>query len=240
MANFTLTGPYGDIECVVNNCMSNEIVLIMAHGFRGSRDGGGRSTAFAQMAAGVCKVVRFNFNGSQILSRQVEELQTVIATVREKLKPQKLFLLGRSLGGAASMITASADENIDGLILWATPNDLRKTFWNALGEELYNKLDAGETLHLEDERGKMDLTPDFLTDLDQYDLNALMSKWQERPLLILHGEQDVTVNVEQGKKNFELAGGDKEIYTFPNGDHTFSECATEANATIVKWLYSRT
>ena len=122
----------------------------------------------------------------------------------------------------------------------ATPNDLRKTFWNALGEELYNKLDAGETLHLEDERGKMDLTPDFLTDLDQYDLSALMSKWQERPLLILHGEQDVTVNVEQGKKNFELAGGDKEIYTFPNGDHTFSECATEANATIVKWLYSRT
>ena len=67
-----------------------------------------------------------------------------------------------------------------------------------------------------------------------------MSKWQERPLLILHGEQDVTVNVEQGKKNFELAGGDKEIYTFPNGDHTFSECAAEANATIVKWLYSRT
>ena len=146
MANFTFTGPYGDIECVVNNCMSNEIVLIMAHGFRGSRDGGGRSTAFAQMAAGVCKVVRFNFNGSQILSRQVEELQAVIATVREKLKPQKLFLLGRSLGGAASMITASADENIDGLILWATPNDLRKTFWNAFGEELYNKLDAGETL----------------------------------------------------------------------------------------------
>ena len=134
----------------------------------------------------------------------------------------------------------AADENIDGLILWATPNDLRKTFWNALGEELYNKLDAGETLHLEDERGKMDLTPDFLTDLDQYDLSALMSKWQERPLLILHGEQDVTVNVEQGKKNFELAGGDKAIYTFPNGDHTFSECAVEANATIVKWLYSRT
>lgn len=240
MPNFTFTGPYGDIECVVNNCMSNEIVLIMAHGFRGSRDGGGRSTAFAQMAAGVCKVVRFNFNGSQILSRQVEELQAVIANVRAKLKPQKLFLLGRSLGGAASMITAAADENIDGLILWATPNDLRKTFWSALGEELYNKLDAGETLHLEDERGKMDLTPDFLTDLDKYDLSALMSDWQERPLLILHGEQDVTVDVAQGRRNFDLAGGDKEIYTFANGDHTFTECAGEANATIVKWLYSRT
>ena len=240
MASFTFTGPYGDIECVVNNYKLNDVVLIMAHGFRGSRDGGGRSTAFAKLAEGVCKVVRFNFNGSQILSRQVEELQAVIAAVREQYNPEKLFLLGRSLGGAASMVTASRDENIDGLILWATPNDLRKTFLSALGDELYKQLDAGETLHLEDERGKMDLTPDFLTDLDKYNLTEIMSKWQDRPLLILHGEQDVTVDVAQGRKNFELAGGDKEIYIFANGDHTFSECATGANAQIVKWLYSRT
>ena len=240
MPNFTFEGPYGEIECVVNHCLSNDVVLIMAHGFRGSRDGGGRSLAFANLAAGVCKVVRFNFNGSQILSRQIEELQAVIEAVRNKYRPKQLFLLGRSLGGAASLVTASRDKDIAGLILWATPNDLRKTFWNALGDELYKKLDAGETLHLEDERGKLDLTPNFLTDLDQYDLSSIISEWQERPLLILHGEQDVTVNIEQGKKNYELAGGDKEIYTFANGDHTFSECATEANATIVKWLYSRT
>lgn len=240
MPSFTFAGPYGDIECVVNNCKSDDVVLIMAHGFRGSRDGGGRSTAFAKLAEGVCKVVRFNFNGSQILSRQIEELQAVIQAVRDKYKPQQLFLLGRSLGGAASMVTASRDENISGLILWATPNDLRKTFYNALGDELYKKLNAGETLHLEDERGKMDLTPNFLTDLDQYDLSSIISNWQTRPLLILHGELDVTVDVAQGKRNYELAGGDKEIYTFANGDHTFSECATEANTTIVKWLYSRT
>ena len=77
MPSFTFTGPYGDIECVVNNYKLNDVVLIMAHGFRGSRDGGGRSTAFAKLAEGVCKVVRFNFNGSQILSRQIEELQAV-------------------------------------------------------------------------------------------------------------------------------------------------------------------
>ena len=240
MNSFTFTGPYGEIECVVNHCPSNDVVLIMAHGFRGSRNGGGRSTAFANVAAGVCKVVRFNFNGSQILSRQIEELQAVVEAVRNKYKPKQLFLLGRSLGGAASMVTASRDEKINGLILWATPNDLRKTFLNALGDELYQRLDIGETLHLEDERGKMDLTPDFLTDLDKYDLSALMSDWQERPLLILHGEQNVTVDVAQGRRNFDLAGGDKEIYTFANGDHIFTECAGEANATIVKWLYSRT
>lgn len=236
MNSFTFQGPYGEIECVVNDCQSSAVVLIMAHGFRGSRDGGGRSLVFAKMADKVCKVVRFNFNGSQILSRQIEELQAVIRAVRRELKPEKIFLLGRSLGGAASMVTASLDKNIAGLILWATPNDLRKTFWNALGENLYNRLDAGETLHLEDERGKLDLTPDFLTDLDKYDLSAIMSGWQDRPLLILHGEQDVTVDVAQGRRNFALAGGAKELHTFANGDHTFCECAEEANKIICSWL----
>lgn len=236
MNSFTFYGPYGDIECVVNNCQDNDVVLIMAHGFRGSRDGGGRSLAFAKMAESVCKVVRFNFNGSQILSRQIEELQAVIDAVRSRLQPKKIFLLGRSLGGAASLVAASRNENITGLILWATPNDLRRTFWNALGETLYNRLDAGETLHLEDERGKIDLTPDFLTDLDKYDLSTIISGWQERTILILHGEQDVTVDVAQGRRNFALAGGRKELYTFANGDHTFSECAEEANKIICSWL----
>lgn len=140
------------------------------------------------------------------------------------------------MGGAASLAAASSNENITGLILWATPNDLRRTFWNALGETLYNRLDAGETLHLEDERGKIDLTPDFLTDLDKYDLSTIISGWQERTILILHGEQDVTVDVAQGRRNFALAGGRKELYTFANGDHTFSECAEEANKIICSWL----
>lgn len=236
MNSFTFQGPYGEIECVVNNCRNDDVVLIMAHGFRGSRDGGGRSLALANLAEAVCKVVRFNFNGSQILSKQIEELQAVINAVRREANPKKIFLLGRSLGGAASMVTASLDKNIAGLILWATPNDLRKTFWNALGEELYNRLDAGETLHLEDERGKLDLTPNFLTDLDKYDLSSIMSSWQDRPLLILHGEQDVTVEVAQGRRNFALAGGAKELHTFANGDHTFSECAEEANKIICSWL----
>ncbi len=123
--------------------------------------------------------------------------------------------------------------------MWATPNDLRKTFLNALGEDLYGKLDAGETLHLEDERGKLALTPDFLTDIDKYNLAEFIKRWQTRPLLILHGEQDVTVDVEQARKNYELAGGEKELHIFPNGDHSFTECSDEANKIICSWLLKR-
>ena len=38
---FTFQGPLGEIECVVEpNRSENNAVLVMAHGFRGSRDSG--------------------------------------------------------------------------------------------------------------------------------------------------------------------------------------------------------
>lgn len=237
MQNFTFTGPYGAIECIVNSCAKAEApVLIMAHGFRGSREGGGRAIELAQRVQQYVHAVRFNFNGSQILSRQIEELQAVVAAVRRQLPDRKIILLGRSLGGAAALFTAAQDASIAGLILWAAPNNLRATFLQALGREQYALLDSGVTLHLADERGKLDLTPDFLTDIDKYDINAALRSWQQRPVLILHGEADATVAVSQARRNFALLNVRKEIHTFPDGDHSFTCCSSEAAMIICRWL----
>lgn len=237
MQNFTFTGPYGTIECIANSCAKADApVLIMAHGFRGSRDGGGRAVELAAGAQEYVNVVRFNFNGSQILSRQIEELQAVITAVREQLPERKIILLGRSLGGAAALLTASQDAGVAGLILWATPNNLRATFLQALGREQYELLDSGVTLHLADERGELNLTPDFLTDIDKYDVDAALRSWQQRPVLILHGEADETVAVTQAYRNFALLKEQKEIHTFPDGDHSFTCCSSEAATIICRWL----
>lgn len=239
MKTFSFNGSYGSIECVVNECEnSNAPVLVMAHGFRGSRDGGGRAIALAKEAEHYVEAVRFNFNGSQILSRQIDELRAVISEVRRRYAGRKVLLLGRSLGGAASLVTAGSDADIAGLILWATPNDLRATFKTALGDAAYAQLDGGATLHLSDERGELALTPDFLTDIDQYDLSSILQSWHGRPILILHGDADETVNVEQAQRNYELlsSDADKELHIFKGGDHSFTECSGEANAVICRWL----
>lgn len=237
MQNFTFTGPYGEIECIVNNCeKANAPVLVMAHGFRGSRDGGGRAIELADKVQKYVNVVRFNFNGSQILSRQIEELQAVVAAVRKQLPDRKVILLGRSLGGAAALLTAAQDNEIAGLILWATPNNLRQTFLQALGQEQYALLDSGKTFHLADERGKLALTPDFLTDIDKYDIDVVLKNWQQRPVLILHGAADETVDVSQAKRNFSLLNVRKELHIFTEGDHSFTCCSGEAGEIICEWL----
>lgn len=236
MENFTFDGPLGPIECIVEpNRSKNNAVLVMAHGFRGSRESGGRAAGVAYQAAAYMSVVRFNFTGTQIISRQVEELRAVLREVCLRAPGCRLFLLGRSLGGAASIITAAQTAGLAGLILWATPNDLRFTFHYAMGEENYARLDAGETLHFNDERGECALTPDFLTDFDQYNLEDCLCRTR-LPVLLLHCAGDEVVLVQQAKRNAEVLGERGELHIFAGGDHSFTEYSEQAGEIIAAWL----
>lgn len=236
MENFTFDGPLGPIECIVEpNRSKNNAVLVMAHGFRGSRDSGGRAAGVAYQAAAHMSVVRFNFTGTQIISRQVEELRAVLREVCLRVPGCRLFLLGRSLGGAASIITAAQTAGLAGLILWATPNDLRFTFRYVMGEENYARLDAGETLHFNDERGECALTPDFLTDFDQYNLEDCLRRTR-LPVLLLHCAGDEVVLVQQAKQNAEVLGERSELHIFAGGDHSFTEYSEQAGEIIAAWL----
>ena len=235
----TITGPYGDMEAKFQPCQDDEApnnLLIMAHGFRGSMEGGGRAAYLSQMASLFVNVLRFNFTGSQILSHQIAELNAVIDFALEHYKSPRLFLLGRSMGGAASLVTASRRSEIGGLALWATPNDLHATFKNALGDDNYARLKNGETLNLEDERGKITLTPDFLTDLDQYNLPLLLKNWQKRPLLIIHGSNDETVDSAQAQRSFALAGRPKKLVIVSGADHSFTNHSNKAAEEVISWL----
>ena len=237
MDDFVVQGPLGPIECVVEkNRSDNNNVLVMAHGFRGSREGGGRAPLVAKQCAACCSVVRFNFTGTRVLSLQVAELQAVISQVRRLVPGCTVFLMGRSLGGAASIVTAGLDKEIAKLVLWAAPNDLRFTFRYVMGEADYARLDQGETLHFTDERGECVLTPDFLTDFDKYDLSSILQGWDERPVLLLHCEGDSVVLVQQAKRNAEILGKAGELHLFPNGDHSFTDYSEKAGAIIADWL----
>ncbi|MDO4179466.1 MAG: hypothetical protein Q4D21_09835 [Phascolarctobacterium sp.] len=236
MDNFFVQGPLGTIECIVEqNKSTQKKILIMSHGFRGSHESGGYAKGVAEKVSAYADVIRYNFTGSQIMSLQVAELLSVIRHVKSMNPGYKIFLLGRSLGGAASII-ASSMENVDGLILWATPNDFRTTFKNCMTSEQYQSLCSGSTLVMSDERGTTEIGPEFLRDFDNYNLSALLKSWQGRPVLLFHGAKDNIVNVQQAHMNISLLGPFCEFYIDPEGDHHLQGFSEQAGGKISAWV----
>lgn len=237
MENFYTKGPLGTIECIVEHNQSVcNAVLIMSHGFRGSRESSGYAKGTAVAASKWCDVVRYNFTGTQKLSLQVAELQAVVTEVRRRKPGCQVFLLGRSMGGACSMLYASVDKAIEGLILWSAPHNLAEALVNVMGEQAFLKLKNGETLHLDDERGKTDITPDFLTDYYDLKLEEKYKLWNQRPVLLLHCEADEQVPVSQARYNIELLGDCCEAHIFPGGSHSIGEYSKETGIIIADWL----
>ena len=268
--NFSIAGPFGELQGVIHECEIPERrrnVLVMAHGFRGSMEGGGRAAQLAEeISEKICTVVRFNFTWCTMLSNQVAELKGVLDFVRQTLQPEKLFLLGRSFGGATCIITAVGEAEVqkgsavlknetednksvleaswykrntyrpDGMVLWSAPNSLKKTFIQVLGEEKFLRAMAGEPILLADERGRDEIPAAFVKDLLQYDLASLLQRWQKGPLLIIHGEKDCIVTPEQAKQNFEIAGGEKELHYMEGDDHHLALRCKEAGELVKQWL----
>ncbi len=242
MEDFVCAGPYGPLECIIEPYRGPgpcPATFIMCHGFRGSRESGGRAVLVARQLTRYCQVLRFNFTATDLLSKWKEELEAVLLALEER-QPGAVFVMGRSLGGACAFVTTAVRPEVAGLILWATPFDLRGTFRFVMGEEDYARLDAGETVHYDDERGVCDVDPAFLPDFDRYDWPSL---WQSRsrkmPVLILHCQDDETVLSSQAWQNFAHARANGVPCTFslfPKGDHSFTEYSETAGRLIAAWL----
>ncbi|HWR44999.1 alpha/beta hydrolase [Sporomusa sp.] len=214
---------------------SSDKTLIISHGFRGTKDGGGRATLLAEtIAAAGVSVIRYDFTPLQSLSCQIAELTAVVDYARQTVSSQ-IMLLGRSMGGSASLAVAAADQKISGLILWATPWDLITTFRLALGAH-YEHLTAGRNLHLTDQYGNLFLTPDFIRDFQRHDLLAYAKQLTHTSLLMLHGTADIIVPVCQAHTIYNMATGPRELKLYQDGDHHLSDHSTQASADIVAWL----
>ena len=178
-------------------------------------------------------------SSNSALSNQVAELKAVLDFVRETLRPEKVFLLGRSFGGATCIVTACGGENAYrpyGMILWSAPNSLKQTFIQVLGEDAFQEALQGKTIVLDDERGHDEIPAAFVTDLFHYDVAELLKKWKKGPLLIIHGENDTTVTPDQAKENFEIAGGEKQLCYMADDNHHLDLRFKEAGELVKNWL----
>lgn len=213
----------------------NGYAVVFCHGFRGSKEGGGRALSLADKVAGNgFNAVLFDFTPLNPLSVQVDELRAVVDYCRRQIS-DRVILFGRSMGGSAALAVAAADKLIAGLCLWSAPHDLHETFRLSLGDG-YNRLLAGEPISIADEFGLVHLSAAFLRDFDRFDLLACAGQVSGRPLLVVHGEFDEIVPLRQAAEIFGRAGEPKKMTVIPGADHRFVGGHEQASAALLAWL----
>lgn len=219
-------------------------LVVAAHGFRGSKENGGRIYSLGQkLAERGGSLVAFDFAGSgesegdftQVtLSGQANDLKDVVDWACSRVdKP--LVLLGRSFGGSTTLVEASKDERVRGVVLWSTPVFLVETF-SAMMPEHFEAMKKGLEVSITDDWGEFRLGPGFAADLYNHNMVEYISGLRDRPVLIVHGLKDEVVSPQNARFLGEALRENAEVHLVEGSDHRFTTSHEIRENLTLAWL----
>jgi uncharacterized protein len=215
--------------------------VLICHGFKGFKDWGFFPTLGREIAARGHAAISFNFSGSGIgadgedfsalemfadntHSRNVREIGHVLQLIRStrlfRRPPRAIGLIGHSRGGGEAVLAAEANR-VDALVTWSAIATVDR--WPSADVEAWTR---GETVRIRNARTgqEMPIHPTFWKDIeanrDRLDILAAARR-AEVPWLIVHGEADESVGVEDARLLYDATTGSAELLLVPDASHTF-------------------
>ncbi len=187
--------------------------VIASHGLLSSKDSEKYVALGNRMSEAGMAMLRFDFRGigesegneeDNTITKKLTDLSSALYFTRSCPDLGNwIGLVGSSLGGFLSLIKASTDRDIGAVVVWATP------------------------LHLDDLGSKEQeedypLPPEaFFEDLPKHKLLPILNGVSN--CLIIHGEEDELVPVEQALGIFYQLSSPKEIHVIGGADHRLTE-----------------
>jgi hypothetical protein len=187
--------------------------VIASHGLLSSKNSEKYIALGERLSREGIAMLRFDFRGvgesegrieDDTVSRRIVDLGSAIDFV--KSHPglgNQIGLVGSSLGGYISLIKASMDKEIRAVVIWATPFHM-DDLGTKKQEEEYPL--PGEA---------------FFKDLPKHRLPPLLSKVSN--CMVIHGEKDELVPVDQAYEIFHSLGAPKEIHIIEGADHRLTD-----------------
>jgi alpha-beta hydrolase superfamily lysophospholipase len=148
--------------------------------------------------------------------------------------PQRIVLVGQSLGGYYAARAAAFEPRLRATVLWGALYDLFASLDQHAGATRTHFVEQFKRiLGVEAEAEMFDAVRAFNLDGVAERIAA--------PVLIVHGESDLLVPVEQAHRTFEAIGAkDKELIVYPAGQPGCTHCQIDALALverdITNWL----
>lgn len=241
----------GDVR--VRQGLVPDAAVVFLHGFKGFRRFGffpnlARAAAMRGFAA---VTVDFSRNGigadgadtfsamdlfaEHTHSRNLDEIRRVTGVLERGTllghPVRRIGLLGHSRGGGEAVLAAADDPRIHTLVTWSAISHVDR--WTP---EQVATWRAGGTVEVENARTrqKMPIGPGYWRDLDQnrerLDILAAAARVTV-PWLIVHGDADPTVPVDEARQLFDAAGENAELLVVEGADHGFNGKHPYAGAT---------
>lgn len=222
-------------------------VLIFCHGYKGFKDWGLwdlMAEAFARRGFFFIKF-NFSFNGGTLeqpidfpdldafgentFTRELDDLEVVLDWISNEnseysnyVDLSNISLMGHSRGGGTAIIKASEDDRISRLITLASVSDFAARFPQGKEFEAWKAAGIG---YITNTRTKQQMPHrfSFYEDFEANEERLTISRAVrslDKPFLIIHGTEDLTVNVDHARHLKEWCPK-AELFLLEGADHVF-------------------
>jgi pimeloyl-ACP methyl ester carboxylesterase len=236
----------------------NHKILVFVHGYMGFKDWGAwnlMQAYFVEQGFGFCKL-NLTHNGTTIdqplefadlnafgknrYSYEKNDLLCALDWIENKIEPStcSLHLIGHSRGGGIALLCAS-DSRISSVITLAAISSIEKRF--DLPTEVIENWKKTGVRYIKNGRTHQNMPHSIeqLTDFEshQYELDIRKACLElKKPLLILHGDQDESVSIEDGKAISLWTN--QPLHNVQCANHTFGASHPYQDKTMPKDLLS--
>jgi putative redox protein len=222
--------------------------IVLGHCFTCTR----HTTILRELAKDLSKdgfiVIRFDFSGNgqsegefsqSTYSKQITEMRKATEIVASK-GASWIGMAGHSMGGLISFLTASQTEEVKAVCtIGSRITAMKATHFLSQTQRDILK-DTGEVSFTS--RGRfLTINKDFFSDADHFELPNILQRFN-KPLMIVHGDQDEIVSVKEALKARELSHGSINLEIITGADHMFSQPDHRKMATglVVGWFLRQT
>lgn len=239
-SNITIDGSDNRPILIDTTFNQNEVsrkVVVFSHGFKGFKDWGPFNKIATEFAKNDFTFVKFNFshNGTTIkdpidfvdlnafgnnnFCKELDDLGFVLDWVEENLNPKEISLFGHSRGGGISMLKTAEDKRINKVISWASPSD----FTNRMLKEKIAVWRERGVAYIYNGRTKqnMPMYYQFYEDCIANKQRIIIKRAVESmqiPQLIIHGNDDPTVKIDEAK-NLNTWNSKSKLHIIDGANH---------------------
>ncbi len=213
-----------------------DVLVILGHGVTGNKDRP-HLVALAEGLAALgwpCLRISFSGNGdsegsfqNSCITREISDLQAVLETVPDTAR---VAYLGHSMGGAVGVLCAARDLRIRALISLAGMTHTADFVQREFGD-----VTAGDGFMWDDENCPLSQT--YVDDLRLIGNTLSAAEAVTQPWLLIHGEADDVVPIQDSRDAFEAATCDKEFLSIAEAGHSFDEASyPQLVSAVNEWL----